>query len=363
MMRRLVLMLIPLLMCISSPANAQDDGTLIDVLVAYTAGGRAQLGGTDALLFHRLSSAIAAVNDQYAAAGAPLRVRWVGIRAVFYQEQVNIDFHADLANLMGQSDGHMDELHAIRDYAAADLVILLAGTHFALYTADAPAWTGADPARGFAVVEGRYLSGDTLMQALSALLGMVGTNPAAELSTLTLNAPLIAQYRDSSTAQYPASHHLLNGGFDLDSDGNGIAEFWRAISPRSGDGRRCAAAARSGGCALRLTGSTGSVTRFRQTIDGSIFSAGDLLSITGYAQPRKARIGAVITLIARYTDSSRQTVSIRLPRGSKPYRPFAGALALSGTPQVVVLNVRFSDSGASGVVWIDDLTLTRLKRY
>jgi hypothetical protein len=363
MLRRLFLMLIPLLMLAGSPADAQDDGTFVDVLVAYTAGGRAQLGGTDALLFNRLSSAIAAVNDQYAAAGAPLRVRWVGTRAVFYQEQVNIDFHADLTHLMGESDGHMDELHAVRDYAAADLVILLAGTQFALYTADAPAWMGADPARGFAVVEGRYFGGDSLMQALSALLGMTGTAPAAELPTLTLNAPLIAQYRDSSTAQYPASQHLLNGGFDLDTDANGIAEFWRAVSPRSGDGRRCTAAARSGGCALRLTGSTGSTARFRQIVDGAAFAAGDLLIVTGYAQPRKARVGAVVTLIARYADSSRQTVSIRLPRGNKPYRPFAGALALSGTPQAVVLNIRFSDSGASGVVWIDDLALTRLKRY
>ncbi len=105
-----------------SGATAADDGTQIDVLVAYTANARAAAGGTDAILA-LIDLGIAETNQAYLNSGAVQRVRLVGTVEVAYSESGDIG--DDLNRLRVTADGNMDEVHALRDTYGADLVHLV----------------------------------------------------------------------------------------------------------------------------------------------------------------------------------------------------------------------------------------------
>ncbi|MCW5863125.1 MAG: hypothetical protein KIT52_08470 [Anaerolineae bacterium] len=107
-----------------APAAAvcQDDGTVIDVLVAYTAAASAENGGDDALTA-LINQRISDMNTANEFSAAPFTWRLVGTLAVDYAESGNIS--ADLGALTAPADGRMDEVHAARDAALADLVALM----------------------------------------------------------------------------------------------------------------------------------------------------------------------------------------------------------------------------------------------
>ncbi len=105
-----------------SPVVAADDGTQIDVLVAYTATARAAAGGTDAILA-LINLGIAETNQAYLNSGAVQRVRLSGTVEVAYAESGNVG--DDLNRLRLTADGDMDEVHALRNTYGADLVHLI----------------------------------------------------------------------------------------------------------------------------------------------------------------------------------------------------------------------------------------------
>jgi len=107
----------------SAAAAGCDDGSRVDVLVAYTdaavtqAGGETQLG--DAILF-----AVADSNAIYAASGIGLTMRLVGtMRAEGYTE--NASMVNDIYALQDPADGLLDAILVERDRVGADLVSLL----------------------------------------------------------------------------------------------------------------------------------------------------------------------------------------------------------------------------------------------
>lgn len=107
-----------------APAEAacQDDGTVIDILVAYTAAAREASGGTDtltALINQRVSD----MNTANIVSAAPFTWRLVGTLEVDYAESGSIS--SDLGALQNPADGLMDEVHNVRDAVRADLVALL----------------------------------------------------------------------------------------------------------------------------------------------------------------------------------------------------------------------------------------------
>ncbi len=112
----------------STPADApaaavcQDDGTVIDVLVAYTTTASAANGGDDALTA-LINQRISDMNTANTFSAAPFTWRLVGTLAVDYAESGNMS--ADLGALTAPADGQMDEVHAARDAALADLVALM----------------------------------------------------------------------------------------------------------------------------------------------------------------------------------------------------------------------------------------------
>lgn len=343
------------LMFSAAPVCAADDGSMIDVLVAYTPLGRAQLGGTDAAVHTQVSSAISEINTRFANAGIGTRLRWVGARPTFYLEQINLDFHADLNNLIGTDDGYMDELHAARDAYAADLVLLITGSQFAIYTGDAPIWMDADASRGFAVVEGRYFSPTTVMTEIGHLLGATGTDPTLEVATVNVNLAAVANYRTAPTT--PPVNRLINGGFEIDADGDNRPDFWTPIEPRANTGRRCGVPTQSGGCALRLVGRSTGATAFNQRADLTGLAAGDLLTLSGYARTVNAQAGATLRVIVHYTGQPKQRLVLRAPVGTGDYDLLTGSLILTGTPRRVVVSAHFNAPSAAGVTWFDDVSL------
>ena len=132
-----------------------DDGKVVDVLVAYTAGAvtsaKAQSGDINTYLQYFLSHA----NLAHSNSGTGMRLRIVHSYQTSYTE-VGGTLATDLTRLADKTDGYIDEVHAKRDLYGADLVYLLIGhstgsTAGVAYLAQ-PTGSYGDPSEyGFAV--------------------------------------------------------------------------------------------------------------------------------------------------------------------------------------------------------------------
>ena len=94
----------------------------IDVAVLYTPEARATAGGAVAIEA-AIDLMVAETNQAYEASGVRRRVTLVARSEVRYTESGSGDL--DLRRLAEPSDGHLDEVHALRDRVGADLVHLI----------------------------------------------------------------------------------------------------------------------------------------------------------------------------------------------------------------------------------------------
>jgi uncharacterized repeat protein (TIGR01451 family) len=101
---------------------AADDGSVIDVFVAYTAAARAGAGSTTAIQ-SLINLGIAETNQAYLNSGAIQRVRLAGTAELAYTESGDISL--DLSRLRAPSDGQMDQVQTLRNSTGADLVHLI----------------------------------------------------------------------------------------------------------------------------------------------------------------------------------------------------------------------------------------------
>jgi hypothetical protein len=101
-------------------ATKADDGSTIDVMVAYTATTRSAAGGTTAIQ-NLIDLAIAETNQSYANSGIIQRLRLVHSVEVAYTETGNIGTDLDRVT---NTDGYIDNVHTLRDTYGADLVSL-----------------------------------------------------------------------------------------------------------------------------------------------------------------------------------------------------------------------------------------------
>ena len=118
-----------------SEADA-DDGGVVDVLVVYPSFVREFEGGY-ARMLSLIDLDIATANEAYAASGVRLRVRLAAAEEVAFDWFREEPFRnpvvgrslwvAALGHLTRRNDGHLDEVHALRDRHAADLVLLHLG--------------------------------------------------------------------------------------------------------------------------------------------------------------------------------------------------------------------------------------------
>ncbi len=110
----------------SVPSAQDDDGSEIDVLVFYTPEARAALNGTRRARA-QIDLAVAETNAAYATGGAVQRIRLVGAVETPYEETDDTLANQleEFNRFLNAGDGHMDEVHLIRDAYAADLVHLV----------------------------------------------------------------------------------------------------------------------------------------------------------------------------------------------------------------------------------------------
>jgi hypothetical protein len=133
----------------AAPEATTDDGSQIDVLVAYTSNAQSQVGGVAAMQ-GLINLAVAETNLAYANSGVSQRLRLVHTVEVAYSEGT---FETDLARLGGNGDGYLDTVHSLRNTYGADLVSLIrtSGTYCGIAYLMAPPSTGFESA-AFSVV-------------------------------------------------------------------------------------------------------------------------------------------------------------------------------------------------------------------
>ena len=102
------------------PACGAGPGVTIDIAVVYTPAAREASGGV-AGIEAEIDLWIAETNQAYAASGVDLRLALVDRSEVAYTE-IDPD---DIYRLADPSDGHLDEVHALRDDVGADLAHLI----------------------------------------------------------------------------------------------------------------------------------------------------------------------------------------------------------------------------------------------
>ena len=138
------------------PAPAgPEDGSVVDVLVAYTPAARAAAGehdGMEALI----DLMVAQTNLAFMYSGVDSRLNLVRTAEVDYVVAEHPDAGCVGCILIDPADGYLDELHTMRDRYAADLVALIV-THPYPYGGEANSWwfrrwPNVDPSRyGFSV--------------------------------------------------------------------------------------------------------------------------------------------------------------------------------------------------------------------
>ena len=104
------------------PRRAAADDSEIDMLIVYTPKARTAAGGP-AEMEALIDLVVAETNQAFADSDVSARIRLVHREAVNYTE--NGDLRLDLQRITDPDDGHMDEVHALRDTYGADLVHLI----------------------------------------------------------------------------------------------------------------------------------------------------------------------------------------------------------------------------------------------
>ena len=109
-----------------------DDGSVIDVLFVYPARVRRFEGGHRAMRA-LIDRDVAMVNEAYRTSGAEQRIALVAAVETDLPLSVAVDIQDSTGyKLKSKSDGHMDEVHALRDSYAADFVHLHLGSELGL---------------------------------------------------------------------------------------------------------------------------------------------------------------------------------------------------------------------------------------
>jgi hypothetical protein len=151
----------------AAPASA-GTGVVVDVMFAYTQSVLPTLTGAarTAALQSLFDNAIAKTNSDFAASLVAARSRLVRIAEVRYDESASTGTTVQseaLDAVRKTTDGKMDEVHALRDEAGADLVCLIlqrvdSSSSGLGYVLETPA-ENTNPLYGFSVVEYAYVAG------------------------------------------------------------------------------------------------------------------------------------------------------------------------------------------------------------
>lgn len=170
-------------------ALAPAQASLVDVLVAYTPAARAAVGGSSEMAA-RIDLMVALADSALRGAGTG------GIRLVHRVEvayTTSSDVFTTLSLLQGTSDGHLDEIHAMRNEYGADLVSLVLSRSEFGHSACGVAYSSVHPSYGFSVV--RCVGGGAIFFAHE-----VGHNLGLKHDW----------YTDTAPGYYPSSKGYVN---------------------------------------------------------------------------------------------------------------------------------------------------------
>ena len=106
---------------VNAPAISGDSGTLIDLMVVYTQASRVRYGESG--IQTKIINAVDAMNSANAISLVDSRYRLVYMGEVNYVETGTM--YDALSKLQNQTDGYMDNVHALRDQYGADIVSLI----------------------------------------------------------------------------------------------------------------------------------------------------------------------------------------------------------------------------------------------
>lgn len=156
----------------TAEAASAGSNVTVDVMFLYTQNVMATLTGAarTAALESFFDNATAKINSDFAASQIAARVRLVKIAEVAYDETgsaANAVQSDALTALRSATDGKMDEIHALRDQAGADLVCLILqrtdSTSSGLgYVLDTPGGN-TNPLFGFSVVQYAFVTGSEVL--------------------------------------------------------------------------------------------------------------------------------------------------------------------------------------------------------
>jgi hypothetical protein len=104
----------------STPQTQSDDGSVVDVLVVYTAEARIAAGGTSAIS-SLIDLATSETNAAYSNSGVSHTIRIVGRQETSFSES-GFNFSAFLTSAQ---DGSISGVHTLRNSTGADLVVML----------------------------------------------------------------------------------------------------------------------------------------------------------------------------------------------------------------------------------------------
>jgi peptidyl-Asp metalloendopeptidase len=113
-----ILLLAVLAGCDFDNALPPDDRVEITLLAVYTPAAETAAPDIQA----RIRAAVEEINDIYRAGNIGVRLKTVHVARVDYQMTERVQ---DLERLLNPSDGHLDEVHVLRDAHQADLVALV----------------------------------------------------------------------------------------------------------------------------------------------------------------------------------------------------------------------------------------------
>ena len=164
---------------------------MIDVAVFYTPAAREEEGGIDEVEMS-IDRMVAETNAAYQASGVHQRINLVVVEEVVgYTQAVDTGLGeslTDLRRLLLPSDGHMDEVHDIRDMVAADIVLLVrVGYVSRAYQMITPSQDSASQA--FCVVTTGHAVRSHTNWATSWVSAMTGIGPAAGDATPSRGFP------------------------------------------------------------------------------------------------------------------------------------------------------------------------------
>ncbi|PPD03939.1 MAG: hypothetical protein CTY29_07755 [Methylobacter sp.] len=107
---------------IAPSAQAATTGTVIDLMVAYTAKAKNNASG-QAGIEAKITNAVAMANQAYLNSHVDMQLNLVKMVEVNYAESGNMS--QSLTDLTGTKDGKMDEIHSLRNQYGADQVSLI----------------------------------------------------------------------------------------------------------------------------------------------------------------------------------------------------------------------------------------------